>query len=141
MKNKKIFGKKQIIMAALLLALGGAVWLNMQYSGAAGGFVNTGGASSGKNLGDTKYVGNVSGGSAVQTAADTDYFKTAAAERKKTRDEAISLLEETLKNISADNTLKQKAADTMAIIADRMEKETSIETLIKAKGFEKVLVV
>ena len=29
MKKKKIFGAKQVVMAALLAALGGAVWLTV----------------------------------------------------------------------------------------------------------------
>lgn len=141
MKKKKIFGKKQVIMAALLLALGGAVWLNMQYSSGAGGFISTGQTSSVKNLGDTKYVANVSETSAVQTAAETDYFTVAAADRKKAREEALSLLEETTRSVDSDSEAKSDAAAKMAEIAERMEKEANIETLIKAKGFEKAIVV
>ncbi len=139
MKKKKIFGTKQIVMAALLAALGGAVWLNMQYSTAAGGFVTN--ASSNKNLGDTKYVATVSQDSATPTAASTDYFKTAAAERKSAREEALALLEDTLKSADSDSEAKADATEKMALIAERMEKEASIETLIKAKGFEKAIVI
>ena len=49
MKKKKIFGVKHVITAALLLALGGAVWLNMQYSAATGGFIKTSGTNK-KNI-------------------------------------------------------------------------------------------
>lgn len=141
MKSKSIFGKKQIIMAALLLAVGGAVWLNMQYSGAAGGFVNTSNTSSVKNLGDTKYVGTVEDTSAIETSAEQDFFAISAAERKNAREDAILLLEETISKVSSDKTAKQKATEEMTAIAKRMEQEASIETLIKAKGFEKVVVV
>ncbi len=141
MKNKKIFGKKQILMAALVLALGGAVWLNMQYSSTAGGFVTGSVTSTVKNLGDTKYVGNISEGETVQTAATPDYFSEAVAARKAARDEALSLLEQTVKDVNADSTAKAAATQKMAVIAECMEKEASIETLIKAKGFEKVVVV
>lgn len=139
MKKKKIFGAKQVVMAALLAALGGAVWLNMQYSTAAGGFVQS--TSSNKNLGDTKYVATVSEGSTVETAASTDYFKSAAADRKNAREEALALLEDTLKNIDSDSAAKADATEKMSIIAQRMEREAAIETLIKAKGFEKVIAV
>jgi stage III sporulation protein AH len=141
MKKKKIFGAKQIIAAVLLMALGGAVWLNMQYSTAAGGFISTADTSSNKSLGDTKYVATVSDASALQTAADTDFFDETRAERKKSREEALALLEETLKSVDANSDAKTKATEKMAIIAERMEKETAIETLIKAKGFEKTVVV
>ena len=141
MKKKKIFGVKHVITAALLLALGGAVWLNMQYSAATGGFIKTSGTSSGKNLGDTKYVNTESEVSALQTAAEVDYFTEAAAERKKSREEALSLLEDTLKKADIDAESKAAATEKMTVIAQRMEKESAIETLIKAKGFEKVIVV
>jgi len=141
MKKKKIFGAKHIIAAALLLALSGAVWLNMQYSTAAGGFVSTKDTSKDKNLGDTKYVANVSESSAIQTAATADYFSEAKADRKKSREEALALLEETLESPDIDNAAKAEATEKMTIIAERIEKEAAIETLIKAKGFEKVVVV
>lgn len=139
MKKKKIFGTKQIVTAALLAALGGAVWLNMQYSTAAGGFMSN--TSSNKNLGDTKYVANISDTSALQTAAPTDYFKSAAADRKNSREEALALLEDTLKSADSDSDAKADAVTKMTLIAERMEKEAAIETLVKAKGFEKAVVV
>lgn len=139
MKKKKIFGAKQVIMAALLAALGGAVWLNMQYSTTAGGFVQN--PSSNKNLGDTKYVATVSDGSALETAASTDYFKTAMADRKNAREEALALLEDTLNNVDSDSQAKADATEKMTIIAERMQTEADIETLVKAKGFEKAVAV
>ena len=124
-------------MAALVLALGGAVWLNMEFSGTAGGFVQTtNNTSAAKNLGDTKYVANLSEGEAVQTNATPTYFSEAAAARKKARDEAISLLEETLNKLDATSSAKAVATEKMTVIAKRIETEAAIETLIKAKGFE-----
>lgn len=139
MKKKKIFGTKQVITALLLAALGGAVWLNMQFGATSGGFVTAN--SSNKNLGDTKYVGTVSDTPAMETAATTDYFKTAAAERKAAREEALNLLEETIESLDSDKEAKSAASEKMAVIAERMEKEAAIETLIKAKGFEKVITI
>lgn len=141
MKKKKIFGTKQIVAAVLLAALGGAVWLNMQYSTAAGGFMSATDTASNKNLGDTKYVATLSEPSAIQTAAESDYFTLAKADRKKSRDEALALLEDTIKSLDSTSEAKVKATEKMTIIAERMEKEASIETLIKAKGFEKAVVV
>ena len=139
MKKKKIFGAKQVVMAALLAALGGAVWLNMQYSTTAGGFVQS--TSSNKNLGDTKYVATVSEGSTLETVAPADYFKSAAADRKKAREEALALLEDTLKSADSDSEAKASATEKMTVIAERMQTEADIETLVKAKGFEKAVAV
>ncbi len=141
MKKKKIFGTKHIVAAVLLAALGGAVWLNMQYSTAAGGFMNVEDTESNKNLGDTKYVATLSEAPSLQASAESDYFIEAKAQRKKSRDEALALLEDTVKNVDSDTKAKVAATEKMAIIAERMEKEASIETLIKAKGFEKTVVV
>lgn len=142
MKKKKIFGKKQVIMAGLVVALAGAVWLNMKYSSGAGGFIATGSASSTKNLGDTQYVLNESESEVTETAAaEADYFTTARADREKTRNEAINLLKETVDDTTATDEAKTKANNKINEIAGRMEKESAIETLVKSKGFDEAVTV
>lgn len=141
MKKKSVFGKKQVLMAGLVLALAGAVWLNMEYSTGAGGFVNTNSTSSVKNLGDTQYVVSEEDGEVAAVGAETNYFKTVRAEREATRKEAIALLKETVENVKADETAKTEAGKKMSEIALRIEKEASIEALVKAKGFEDAVVV
>jgi stage III sporulation protein AH len=141
MKKKSIFGKKQVLMAGLVLALAGAVWLNMEYSSGAGGFVNTASNSSVKNLGDTQYVMNEAQGEAATDTAEADYFESARTDREATRKEAIALLKETAENVKADEATKEEAGKKMNEIALRMEKEASAETLIKSKGFEDAVVV
>lgn len=145
MKGKKHIKKKQVVMALLVAALGAAVWLNMQYSSSAGTFLkDKSTASQSKNLGDTKYVvnQNQSEPTATQTAAaEADYFTTARADRKKSRNDAIALLEETAKKSDISKEAKQAAETKMSEIADRMQKETSIESVIKAKGFEDAVVI
>lgn len=141
MKTKKIFGKKQLVMAALVLVLGAAVWLNMEYASGAGGFVTTGQTSSIKNLGDTKYVMTESVVSATETAAEATYFSEARADRKKAREDALALLEEAAADTNADAETKAAVAKSLADIADRTEKEAAVEALIKAKGFEEAVVI
>ena len=68
MKKGKVFGKSQIVVAVMLLALGGAIWLNMKYT-----------PSSGKYLGEASYVSGKNSVSAVETSAKAekatgDYF-------------------------------------------------------------------
>ena len=93
MKKGKVFGKSQIAVTAMVLALGAAIWLNMKYT-----------PSSGKYLGEASYVSNTSSDSgAVQTSAkaeekDSDYFTATKKERENTRKEAQELIEETLKS-------------------------------------------
>ena len=133
MKKKSIFGKKQVVLAGLVLALAAAVWLNTTYSTGAGGFVNTQSVSSAKNLGDTQYVINETDGETAQTnaEAESDYFTTARAEREASRKEAIAILKETVENVKSSEEDKTKANEKLGQIALNTEKETAIENLKK----------
>ena len=50
MKKGKVFGKSQIVVAVMLLALGGAIWLNMKYTPSSGKYLGEASYVSGKNL-------------------------------------------------------------------------------------------
>lgn len=144
MKNKqggKL--KKGFVMAALVAALGGAVWLNMNYSAASGDLLQKSADSSTlKNLGETEYVNQNTDTSATQTSAKvSDYFSKARSDREKARNEAIALLKETVNDAKAEAEAKKTANEKLNIIAENMEKESAIETVIKAKGFEEAVAV
>lgn len=136
MKKGKVFGKSQIAVTAMVLALAAAIWLNMKYT-----------PSSGKYLGEASYVNNTSSESgAVQTSAkaeekNEDYFTAAKKERETARKEAQELIEETLKSDKLTEEDKKSAVAKAEEIAGRMESEGNIEALLKAKGFEKALAV
>ena len=135
MKKGKVFGKSQIAVAAMVLALGAAIWLNMKYS------------SSSKYLGQATYVNNTSSqSSSVKANASTkekdeNYFETVKKERKKSRAEAQEAIEETLKNDKLTEADKTSALAKIEEISDRAEQESNIESLIKAKGFKEVVAV
>ncbi len=156
MKKGTIIGKRQIVLAVLVAALGVAVWLNMKYASTDGGFDITGALDSSKYLGDAQYVNNPSvesatsetasegagESSAVQTGAEEgDYFAEARKSREDTRNQALELLQDTLADVKADSAAKEKAVEEAAEIAARMDKETSIENLLKAKGFADAVVM
>ena len=136
MKKSKVFGKSQIAVTAMVLALGAAIWLNMKYT-----------PSSGKYLGEASYVNNTSSESgAVQTSAKAqentdDYFTATKKERESARKEAQELIEETLKSDKLNDEDKKSAVAKAEEIAGRMESESNIEALLKAKGFDKALAV
>ena len=73
MKKGKVFGKGQIAVAVMVLALGAAVWLNAKYL-----------PSEAKYLGEASYVNNGSEEEAVETSAkpQEDYFTKAKKERE-----------------------------------------------------------
>ncbi len=136
MKKGKVFGKSQLVLALMVLALGAAVWLNMKFS------------SSEKYLGEAKYVNSKTdvSGEAIQTAAkaeteNTDYFESARKNRQKALDEAQETAEETLKSANATDAERQKALENINKMTARIEKANNIETLLSAKGFEKSVVI
>ncbi len=134
MKKGKVFGKSQIMVAVMVVALGAAIWLNAKYL-----------PSSSKYLGEASYVSNTSSTqSAVATSAkvDTkDYFATAKQEREKSYKNISETVEETLKNGKATDSERESALEKLNELAARMEKENNIETLLKAKGFSKAVAV
>lgn len=136
MKKGKIFGKKQLLLAVMVLALGGAIWLNMEYSATSGGFTNTV-SNSNKNLGDTKFVAT---DEVVETSAKVDdYFETAKKDRETSRNDALKLIEETLKSTEITDAQKQEAMNELTKAAKAVTQEADIETELVAKGFSKVL--
>lgn len=145
MSKKKGFKKSQVALAVMVVALGAAVWLNMRYAGALPGA----GGNSSKFLGEAEYVGGIDSGSAIETAAKPDntaeqeegYFTRLRKERQQARDEAIEQIEDTLADTNLSTDEKKTLTDTAAAVALRAERESSIETVLKAKGFSSVLAV
>lgn len=132
MKKGKVFGKGQIAVAVMVLALGAAVWLNAKYL-----------PSEAKYLGEASYVSNSSEEEAVETSAkpEEDYFTKAKKDRESARKEAVETIEETIKSDKLSDEDKKSALSKIEEIGDRIEKESNIESLLKAKGFEKSLAV
>ncbi len=132
MKKGKVFGKSQILMAVMVVALAGAIWLNMNYSD------NSKAAStdnSSKYLGQAEYVNNEVDESNTETDPAAVYFSRLRSDRLKSREDAYAMLEETLKDTDLSDEDKKSALDKAAELALRTEKESAIETLLKAKGF------
>ena len=135
MKKGKVFGKHHVVLALMVLCLGAAVWLNMKFS------------SNEKYMGEATFVSDsqTASGEAIQTAAkaegEADYFANAKKDRQKALDEAQELVEETLKSANATDSEREQALKATSASAARVEKANNIETLLKAKGFEKAVVV
>lgn len=134
MKKGKVLGKSQLTVALMIVALGAAIWLNTKYL-----------PSNTKYLGEASYVNKTSSGKAVETSAKadnkTDYFTASKKERANARKEAMDFIEETLDNKNLKEADKKSALQKLEEIAGRIEAEANIETLLKAKGFEKCVAV
>ncbi len=135
MKKGKVLGKGQIAVAVMLMALGAAVWLNTKYL-----------PSSTKYLGEASYVSNTEDkADSVQTSAKAeetaDYFSKTKKEREDARKKAIEAVEEMLDTDKLTEQDKASALSKIEKIGKDIEKESNIESLLKAKGFEKALAI
>ena len=133
-----IFGKKQVLLATLIVALGLAVYLNYYFSTQSPDVLGTNASTVSKdNLGDAQYVN----GSAVsEVPGDSsedpnDYFSQARVNRENARAEALDVIKDMMNDVKATDEIKKEAADKAAAVAAAIEQESKIESLIKAKGF------
>lgn len=148
------FGKRQIVLGALILALGAAVYLNWQFTeavpdksvGDQAVDAPVSSSSEGKiedeNLGIAQLVNN----SYVETVNDeipaeaSDAMTNARISRQTSRDEALELLKDVLADTQADEEAKKAAVEESTIIAKNMLQESTAENLMSAKGIEDVVV-
>ena len=153
--------KRQLVLAALVVALGAAVYLNWQFGGNSQ-IVDAGTSVSDKELGAAQLVNGsvdsspssavlevVSSAVSVGTAsevsseianigANTDvntYFAQARLERQKSRDASQELVQKVLDDTTADENTKTEAANQASEISQNIVTETNIENLVKSKGF------
>ncbi len=144
MKKGKVFGKKQVALAVMTVALAGAVWLNMKYSADGSGFAASSSDTepTASYLGEATFVnGNASEEAAQTSAKAEDYFLKTRNERNNTRKEALEELKETISDAKVKDAVKTAAVEKQTELSTRMDTEVSIETLLKAKGFKDVLAV
>ena len=69
------------------------------------------------------------------------YFSSVELDRKRTRDEALEVLQGVVDNTASSEDAKSKALAEITTIAKVMEAEANIETLIVAKGFAECVAV
>lgn len=169
MKANVILGKKQIVIAALVLILGAAVYLNWQFADVP--VAPTGGEVSGNTMEGTasdtggeesltETNGETQQGGASEVSAEPSgekvlgeasfvnaqvlsgdaYFASARLARSKARDEAIATISAVLGDDALTEDDKKEASAKAMSITDAIEAESRIENLIKAKGFADCMV-
>lgn len=136
---KSPFGKRQILMAVLVIALGAAVYLNYFFSDTAVPTGNTGNTTqttgtTNRNLGDSVFVSGTTGTTAVNTG--NDYFTAARANREAAREEAVELIKDVFNSVKTTDEERADAGARVKAIAAAVEQESKIENLIMAKGFK-----
>lgn len=130
-----IIGRKQIILAALVVALAAAIFLNWRFSQPGNSFnlaavMNN---SSG-TLGQAAYVDNQKVGSG--SASATDYFAQARLTRQQNLAKSKELLNSIATDSSATSSQKDQAVSGISALAGNVNCEGNIESLILAKGFK-----
>lgn len=130
-----IIGKRQIILAALVLGLSVAIYLNFALAGNQIQPTDSNGTvSSGENYGDAVLTGT-SEDALTETNANAEFFAQARLTRQKMREESV----QTMQNMLADTALNEEQQQTISAqaltIAQAIEVENRVENLIVAKGF------
>ena len=94
--------------------------------------------SAGMDAGTTDTTQNASDNN---TESVDSYFSSIAVDRQRARDEAIEVLQSIVDDASSTEAAKTEASTQISTLAAIMEKESNIETLIMAKGFEECVAV
>ena len=111
--------KRQIIAAALVLALGSAVFINWYYNRPSVKSANA------KPSGVSE--------SAVATGKSSDYFASVKLRRNSAHDEAAETLNKVIKDSSSDASAVKEATEALKALSNAIKLEGDIEALIKAK--------
>lgn len=142
MKKGKVFGKRQVLLAVMVLSLAVAVWLNMKYTATDIGPVADNVSTDTHYLGEATYVNTDKTENAVATNGKvSESIESAKKERNETREKTMESLKNTINNASLDEAQKNAALNNLGVIAGNIDKELAIETILKAKGLTDCLVV
>ncbi len=132
-------GKRNLIIACAVLLIGAAVWLNF--------ILFTGGNDTDGYDGYDKPSGSISDNvdnnqnNNDNTNTNNSYFSATQVSRQRARDEALEVLQAVVDNVDATETMKTEALASIAAIAEEIQTEADIESLITAKGFEQCVAV
>ena len=154
------FGKRQLVIAALVAALWAAVYLNWQFSGNdAVEFTET--ETSSKQLGQTTYVNteistaefsssekeeskkkseHAKAVNSDDNSVDSGYFASERAKRSQSDAKAIETLSDIIEASSSSENAKKEAVSAAEKLALIIKAQSDIESEIKNKGFEDVFV-
>ncbi len=149
-----VFKRKQIVLVALFIMILVAGYLNWSYKeemNAIPTMNEDSGLELSKNLGEAQLVnsdiekegpteGEEEEPIVVDTGSSNAYFIEARMEKESARSEALEVLREIVDNENSPEETKVVSQTQMIDIARKIDTEAVIENLIKAKGFEDVVV-
>ena len=134
--------KRHVVLAALVVSLGVATFINWQFSDNAPHLVK----DVSKELGAATYVNANLNSTDDQVASvskttskEEAFFSKAVVDRQQARDEAVEIAQQTVSAADSSDEAKTKAVEQLNKIEDNIVKENSIESLLKAKGFNQCI--
>ncbi len=127
---KKI-SKRNLVIVSSVFLIGAAVLLNF--------VLFSPDKSSDVGYGTSNMKDNVSANAGSDGTGD--YFSLTQLSRQKARDEALEVLQSVVDSNDAVDTTKEQALSEISKIADDIQLEANIETLILSKGFEQCVAV
>ena len=136
--KSKVFskaGKRNLIIVCAVLLIGLAVYLNYTWF-----YGSAGDLGYGQNNMTDEPAGNTDtqGG---QNVSVSTYFSATQLSRKQARDEALDVLQDVVASEEAQEAAKNDAMVQMSKIAQDIQNEANIESLVKAKGYEECVAV
>ena len=132
-------GKRNIVIVCAVLLIGVAVYLNYLWY-----YDSVDNIGYGDNNMSDAYGDNQNGGDLDASATpdgENAYFSATQLSRQQARDEALEVLQKVVESEDALEVTKEQALVDISRIAADIEKESNIEALIVAKGFEKCVAV
>lgn len=121
--------KKYLALGVVALLLVGAVYMNVKLNDNS----PSNNVLSPQDNGGAQAEGGTLG---IETTGDgTDYFETFRQERDGVREKELGYLEETIATAASDDESLADAQEAKLTLIGNMEKEFTMESLIKAKGF------
>lgn len=132
----KKFNRRTVVIMTSVALIGGAIYLNWLF------FSGESDMAASNNGYTIDYTDN--GGEASFASSDkngSEYFASVELSRSQARDEAVQVLAQVVENEGALEEVRADAAEGIGRIAELIECEANIESLITAKGFEKCVAV
>ena len=132
--------KKHTALAAMILALGAAVFINWYYTKPQAKTtvdnVTTTASEKADNLGDAQYV------AATATKESDEEFAEFELERQNAHDKAAEALNDIIKDSSSSETAVSQATASLEKLSNTIKRESDLETLISAKtGSDCVVII
>lgn len=134
--------KRNAVVAAIVLFVGVAVYLNWSYNDKAAGGESDDGE---KLLGQSSLVngeadeddmnGQTVSGMETEVNTSTGYFATARLNRQQARDNALELLQQAAADEKADPAMIDEANASIQVMAAYTMSEAQVENLVTAKGY------